>query len=108
MIHVRLWRPPPDPQSCDSPRQLEVLTGQGKPVADAVWATGVREATYYRRRAEHGGLKLDQVRWLKVLEQENGRLRRAVADLTLEKSVLKEAAPGNLRHHVAAATTPLS
>ncbi len=76
-------------------RQLEVLTGQGKPVADAVRAIGVTEATYYRWRSEYGGLKLDQVRRLKLLEQENGRLRRAIADLTLEKLVLKEAASGN-------------
>ena len=53
------------------------------------------EATYYRWRAEYGGLKLDQVRRLRVLEQENGRLRRAVADLMLEKLVPKEAASGN-------------
>ena len=56
---------------------------------------GVTEQTYYRWRAEYGGLKLDQVKRLKQLEQENGRLRRAVADLTLEKLVLKEAAAGN-------------
>jgi len=77
-------------------RQVEVLTGQGKPVADAVRAIGVTEATHYRWRSEHGGLKLDQVKRLKVLEQENTRLRRAVADLTLEKLVLKEAASGKL------------
>ena len=76
-------------------RQVEVLTGQGKPVVDAVRAIGVTEATCYRWRSEFGGLKLDQVKRLKVLEQENGRLRRAVADLTLEKLVLKEAALGN-------------
>ncbi len=76
-------------------RQVEVLTGQGKPMADAVRAIGVTETTYYRWRSEYGGLKLDQVRRLKVLEQENGRLRRAVAELTLEKLVLKEAASGN-------------
>ena len=76
-------------------RQVEVLVGQDKPVADAVWTIGVTEATDYRWRAEFGGLKLDQVKRLKVLEQENGRLRRAVADLTLEKLVLKEAASGN-------------
>jgi len=76
-------------------RQVEVLAGQGKPVADAVRVIGVTEATYYRWRSEFGGLKLDQVKRLKVLEQENGRLRRAVADLTLEKLVLKEAASGN-------------
>jgi putative transposase len=76
-------------------RQVEVLVGQDKPVADAVRTIGVTEATYYRWRSEFGGLKLDQVKRLKVLEQENGRLRRAVADLTLEKLVLKEAASGN-------------
>jgi putative transposase len=76
-------------------RQVEVLTGQGKPVSDAVRSVGVTEATYYRWRSEYGGLKLDQVRRLKVLEQENGRLRKAVAELTLEKLILKEAASGN-------------
>ena len=76
-------------------RQVEVLVGQGKPVADAVRSIGVTEATYYRWRSEFGGLKLDQVKRLKTLEQENGRLRQAVADLTLEKLVLKEAASGN-------------
>ena len=76
-------------------RQVEVLVGQGKPVTDAVRSIGVTEATYYRWRSEFGGLKLDQVRRLKTLEQENSRLRQAVADLTLEKLVLKEAASGN-------------
>jgi putative transposase len=76
-------------------RQVEVLTAQGKPVAEAVRSIGVTEATYYRWRSEYGGLKLDQVRRLKVLEQENGRLRKAVAELTLEKLILKEAAAGN-------------
>ena len=76
-------------------RQVEVLAGQGKPEAEAIRAIGVTEPTYYRWRAEYGGLKLDQVRRLKLLEQENGRLRRAVSDLTLEKLILKEAASGN-------------
>jgi transposase-like protein len=76
-------------------RQVEVLAAQGKPVAEAVRAIGVTEATYYRWRSEYGGLKLDQAKRLKLLEQENGRLRKAVADLTLEKLVLKEAVSGN-------------
>ena len=76
-------------------RQIEVLTGQGKAVVEAVRTIGVTEATYYRWRAEYGGLKLDQVKRLKQLETENARLRKAVADLTLEKQVLKEAAAGN-------------
>ena len=76
-------------------RQVEVLTGQGKSVAEAVRAIGVTEPTYYRWRSEYGGLKLDQVKRLKQLEAENARLRKAVADLTLEKVILKEAASGN-------------
>ena len=76
-------------------RQVEVLVGQGKRVAEAIRTIGVTEPTYYRWRAEYGGLKLDQVRRLKQLEQENSRLRRAISDLTLEKLILKEAASGN-------------
>jgi len=75
-------------------RQVEVLTAQGKPVAEAVRAIGVTDQTYYRWRAEFGGLKLDQVRRLRELERENARLRKAVSDLTLDKVILKEAASG--------------
>jgi transposase-like protein len=70
-------------------RQVAVLTAQGQTVAEGARTIGVTEATYYRWRSEYGGLKLDQVKRLKLLEQENGRLRKAVADLTLEKLVLK-------------------
>ena len=73
-------------------RQVEVLAGQGKPVAGAIRAIGVTEPTCCRWRAEYGGLKLDQVRRLKPLEQENGRLRRAVSDLTLGTLILKASA----------------
>ena len=76
-------------------RQVEVSVGQGTAVADAIRAIVVTEATYYRWRQEFGGLKLDQVRRLKELEAENMRLRKAVADLTLEKLILREAAAGN-------------
>ena len=76
-------------------RQVEVLTAQGKPVAEAIRSIGVAEVTYYRWRSEYGGLKGDQVKRLKELETENTRLRRAVSDLTLEKLILKEAASGN-------------
>jgi transposase-like protein len=75
-------------------RQVEVLIGQGKTVADGVRAIGVTEPTYYRWRTEFGGLKLDQVKRLKELERENARLRKAVSDLTLEKVILKEAVSG--------------
>jgi putative transposase len=76
-------------------RQVDVLTSQGRPVAEAVRAIAVTEVTYYRWRQEYGGLKGDQVKRLKDLEAENTRLRRAVSDLTLEKLILKEAASGN-------------
>ena len=76
-------------------RQVEVLSGQGQSVAEAIRSIGVTEVTYYRWRSEFGGLKGDQVKRLKELEAENTRLRRAVSDLTLEKLILKEAASGN-------------
>src|SRR5919107_1216197 len=67
-------------------RQVEALAAQGKPAAEAVRTIGVTEATYYRWRAEYGGLKLDQVRRLKELERENARLRKAVSDLRSRRS----------------------
>jgi transposase-like protein len=76
-------------------RQADVLVGQGQSVAEAIRAIGVSEVTYYRWRREYGGLKSDQVRRMKDLETENQRLRKAVADLTLDKLILQEAARGN-------------
>ena len=76
-------------------RQVDVLVSQGKSVADSIRSIGVTEVTYYRWRKEFGGLKADQVKRLKDLETENARLRKAVADLTLDKLILKEAASGN-------------
>ena len=76
-------------------RQADVLVAQGQAVADAIRAIGVSEVTYYRWRQEFGGLKTDQVKRLKALEAENARLRKAVADLTLDKQILAEAARGN-------------
>jgi putative transposase len=76
-------------------RQVDVLTAQGRTVAEAIRQIGVTEVTYYRWRSEYGGLKSDQVKRLRELETENARLRRAVSDLTLEKLILKEAASGN-------------
>ena len=75
--------------------QVDVLLAQGQSVADAVRAIGVSEVTYYRWRQEFGGLKVDQIKRLKELEAENARLRQAVAELTLDKLILKEAAAGN-------------
>jgi len=76
-------------------RQADVLLTQGQTGADVARVLGVTETTYYRWRSEFGGLKGDQVKRLKELEQENTRLRKAVADLTLDKLILKEAAKGN-------------
>src|SRR6476646_7159362 len=67
-------------------RQVDVVVSQGQNIADAIRQIGVSEVTYYRWRQEYGGLKADQVKRLKELEQENSRLRRAISDLTLDKS----------------------
>jgi transposase-like protein len=76
-------------------RQVDVLVSQGQTVDAAARSIGVTQTTYHRWRNEFGGLKLDQVKRLKELEAENARLRRAVADLTLDKVILAEAAKGN-------------
>ena len=76
-------------------RQADVLVGQGASVAEAIRSIGVSEVTYYRWRREFGGLKTDQVRRMKDLEVENQRLRKAIADLTLDKLILQEASRGN-------------
>ncbi|GJE04488.1 IS3 family transposase ISMex5 [Methylobacterium isbiliense] len=76
-------------------RQVDVLVGQGQSLAEAIRSIGVTEVTYYRWRKEYGGLKSDQVRRMKDLETENQRLRKAIADLTLDKLILQEAAKGN-------------
>ena len=76
-------------------RQVDVLTSQGMPIADAIRSIGVTGVTYYRWRNEYGGLKSDQVKRLKDLETENARLRKAVSDLTLDKLILQEASRGN-------------
>ena len=77
-------------------RQIEVQTGQGKSLAVACKEAGISEQSYYRWRKEYGGLQVDQARRMKDLERENVRLRRLVADLSLEKQVLKDVAAGNL------------
>jgi putative transposase len=97
-----LWRSKIAKQKRHSPeeivgklRQIEVLMGQGKSVAEAARAASVTEQACYRWRKEYGGLQLDQVRCLKELELENSRLKKAVADLTIDKMILSEAAKGN-------------
>ncbi len=76
-------------------RQAEVLSSQHKSVSEICREIGVSENTYYRWRKEYGGMGVDQARRLKVLERENIRLKRAVADLTLDNLILKEASEGN-------------
>ena len=76
-------------------REAEVLLARGKKVTDVVKELGIHEITYYRWRKEYGGMRVDQMKRLKELEQENARLRKAVSDLTLDKMILQEAAKGN-------------
>ncbi len=76
-------------------REAEVVLAKGGTVGQVCKQIGVSEQTYYRWRREYGGLKVDQAKRLKALEKENGQLRRAVADLTLDKLILAEAARGN-------------
>jgi transposase-like protein len=75
-------------------RQAEVEIGQGKSVREVCRKLGVHEHTYYHWRRECGGMKLDQAKRLKELELENSRLKRAVAELTLDKQILSEALKG--------------
>jgi transposase-like protein len=76
-------------------RQIEVLIGQGKKVPLACREAGIVEQTFYRWRKEYGGLQVEQARKLKELQKENAQLRRAIADLTVEKQMLKDIAEGN-------------
>ena len=76
-------------------RQMEVEIANGKTTPQAAREAGITEQTYYRWRREFGRLKLDQARRLKELEKENSRLKRLVAELSLEKQVLREVAQGN-------------
>ena len=75
-------------------RQAEVLLHEGKVVAEMCRELGITDSTYYKWRREYGGLKMDQAKRLKDLERENTRLKRVVADLTLDKLILQDAASG--------------
>jgi putative transposase len=77
-------------------REIEVLMAQGKSAPEACREGGISQRSYYRWRKEYGGLEIDQAKRMKDLERENGRLKRLVADLSLEKQVLKDIASGNL------------
>ena len=76
-------------------REAEVPLSQGKSVGQVSRELGITEQTYYRWRKEYGGMKVSQARRLKEFEQENVRLKRAVADLTLDKLIMREALEGN-------------
>jgi putative transposase len=75
-------------------RQVEILTSQGQTTLMAARGVGISEQTYYRWRKEYGGMRTDQAQRLKELEQENGRLKRIVADLSLDNMIIKEALRG--------------
>jgi transposase-like protein len=76
-------------------RQCDVMLAQGKNIQEICRELSISDATYYKWRKAYGGMKIDQAKRLKELERENIRLKRAVADLTLDKLILKEAAEGN-------------
>ena len=77
-------------------REVEIHTSDGKTISQASPQIGVIEQTYYRWRKEYGGLNSGQAKRLKKLEKENSRLKRLVADLSLDNAVLKDFASGNL------------
>jgi len=76
-------------------REAEVLISQGATVGEASRKLGIVEQTYYRWRKEYGGMRIEQAKRLKELEKENSRLKKLVADITLDNAILKEAARGN-------------
>ena len=76
-------------------RQAEIRTSEGKTISEAVRELGISEQTYYRWRKQYGGMEVNQARRLKELEQENGRLKRLVADQALDLSIHKEVSRGN-------------
>ncbi len=76
-------------------REAEIQLAKGLDIAEVCRNLGISEQSYYRWRKEYGGLKLDQAKKMKGLEKENARLKKIVADLILDNSILKEAAEGN-------------
>ncbi len=76
-------------------REAEVALSKGAPLSKVVRRLGITEQTYYRWRKEYGGLRVDQAKRLKQLEHENARLKKLVADLSLDNSILKEVSSGN-------------
>ena len=76
-------------------REAELLLNQGSTVSEASRKIGVTEQTYYRWRKEYGGMRIEQAKKLKILERENTRLKKLVADISLDNAILKEASEGN-------------
>ncbi len=76
-------------------REAEILLNQGATVGEASRKIGVTEQTYYRWRKEYGGMRIEQAKRLKDLERENARLKKLVADVSLDNAILKEVAEGN-------------
>ena len=76
-------------------REAEILLNQGANVGEACRKIGVTEQTYYRWRKEYGGMRIEQAKRLKNLEKENARLKKLVADISLDNAILKEVAEGN-------------
>jgi len=76
-------------------REAEILINQGVSISEASRKIGVTEQTYYRWRKEYGGMRIEQAKRLKELEKENARLKKLVADLSLDNAILKEVAEGN-------------
>ena len=76
-------------------REVEVMLSQGSTIGEASRKIGVTEQTYYRWRKEYGGMRVEQAKRLQELEKENGRLKKLVADISLDNAILKEAARGN-------------
>jgi len=76
-------------------REAEILLNQGATIGEASKKIGITEQTYYRWRKEYGGLRIEQAKKLKNLEKENARLKKLVADLSLDNAILKEAAEGH-------------
>ncbi len=76
-------------------REAEILLNQGANVGEASRKIGVTEQTYYRWRKEYGGMRIEQAKKLKTLEKENARLKKLVADISLDNAILKEASEGN-------------